>query len=145
MERFPKLFANFCRSHAGDLIVEDIAKITEFELLLVDVNMVVNFVRDHSLVKKGYTRIAKQLGGTQLLKFPKTRFALCHLTIKSLLGKDNRNVDVLRALVEDECWAANTATISQNKVSAFVTLVTDEDFFRKVCLLLWLGLSLPLN
>ena len=95
-EKYPKIFSNGCRSHAADLLIEDIAKIEEIKSLVADCMAVVKFVRNHQRIKDAYAWHADEQGGTQLKDFPEIRFAFCHMTLEALLGPENKNLSVLQ-------------------------------------------------
>ena len=133
-QKFPKLFFNGCRSHCGDLLMEDIAKIPEIDLLLGDAKIVAKFVLEHSRVKAAFSRIATAKGSGTLPKlFPDTRFAYADKTLESMLGKNNCNIEVIQALMQERCWLSETCHgIATNKVEAFASIVTEASFFKKV-------------
>ena len=131
-EKYPKIFFNGCRTHCADLLIEDCAKEQEVKILLAACQSAVKFVRNHQKVKAAYTRIAEEEGGTQLKDFPETRFAFCHLTLKSLLGPQDKNVAVLQKLINDDDWAAITQDTRRSLIDKFEALVSDVSFFQKI-------------
>ena len=84
---FPKVFFMGCRSHAMDLVIEDIAEIPEIKTLLDKVKNIVKFIRGHQKVKACFIQLCKEMKKGKLpVKFPDTRFAHACLMLASLLG-----------------------------------------------------------
>lgn len=80
-QKWPKLFFNGCRSHCGDLFMEDIAKIPCIKDIVDQAITIVKFVRNHNGIKLLYQEIANEKGGTMLVSFPDTRFAYADVTL----------------------------------------------------------------
>jgi hypothetical protein len=133
-EKYPTILFNGCRTHCSDLLVEDIAKLTEVGLILEDCLLVVKFVLAHSKVKEAYKRIVLELGeGTTLKLFSETRFAQCCKMLESLLGKDNCNITVLQHLITEDQWQESTSDgIHKAKVESFAEIVRNDVFFQRV-------------
>ena len=130
----PTIFFNGCRAHFADLLIEQLAKIKEFDLFIADCSMMIKFILNHSKVKEAYKRIAKELKkGTMVKLFSETRFAHIALMLDSLLGDDDCNIDIMRAMILEDKWERGTcAGINAGEIEAFRTLVQDTDFIAKV-------------
>ena len=101
-KKFPKVFFNGCRTHCADLLVEDIARIVEFDEIMTDVKVTVRFVNNHEKVKAAHQRKCTELkAGTTLKNFAQTRFAHSALMLESLIGRERCNTKALQALREE--------------------------------------------
>jgi hypothetical protein len=131
--RFPKVFWNGCRSHCGDLLCEDVSKLTEIDELVRDVKEVVKFVRHHEKVKRAYVRLATVGRGTILVSFPDTRFAYTDKMFEALLGPQDRNIEVFSALLAEPEWHGTlTDGIAHHLLVEFGLNVSDPEWFKKI-------------
>jgi len=120
-EEFPQVFYNGCRFHCSDLLVEDIAKVDEVNDTINDVKFMAKFVIGCSKVKAAWLRIQKtQEAGTLPKLFPDTRFAYCCVMLESLLGRDNCNEKVMKALIDEDGFESTTCKgITEQKMTDF--------------------------
>lgn len=79
-EQYPTLLCIGCCVHVLDLLIEDLAKISEIDDAGRSAHFMVTFVKKHGLLYEEFLQIQKSLGlKRDLVTFPLTRFAYMHL------------------------------------------------------------------
>ena len=132
-EKYGKLFVLGCRTHIADLLMEDIMMIEEIKECWKKAKKISSFVRNHGRVKKAYKRLQKKYqGSTMQVTFPDTRFALMHLLLVSVRGEDAVNIELMRELVNEECWSDTSHGISEALTREFVSLVNDLAYLKQL-------------
>ena len=131
--KYPKIFFNGCRTHCADLMVEDVAKLTELKDLIDDCLFMTKFILSHSKVKEAHKRISKDMGGTLPKTFPLTRFAYAFKCLDALLGRDHVNISVMREMVREETFFTGTCYgLKKESVETFHDLVMNDELFEAI-------------
>lgn len=127
-QKYPKLFFIGCMAHAFDLMIEDVCKVSEVKEVVSISHDVCKFVKGNRTVQSLFKR---KIGthGTQLVLFPTTRFAYCHLMLQRFL----KNKTNLESMVDDENWLTATQSIKKSKVEEFETHLLTLQWSKASC------------
>ena len=113
--------------------MEDIASVPGIKEVVDDALSIAKFIKGHGRVLTMYDRMRSLVkGSTGQKSFPTTRFAYCDMTLEAVVGKDEANIKVMRAMLEDANWWQMVSDIQADLVTKFETTVWSNDLVMKV-------------